>query len=486
MDSSTGSLRSMELRVSDDGLYAAHMRGKDLAVFWKLAAERKEIDLERLKSNGTKSIKFAPTQTYDPDGPFSTKDRRLLTHQGLSVAIWKFHPLEQLAEIQNIEPESLYVDFGGNENEVLVFHNWNTKLTIYSLSAERSTVIKSPKLAHSLGYGYRPKTRQLAILLKPETTDILTVHESQSYELVNRTVLTTIDAQGLKWSPDGKWIAVWDVASAGTKVLIFTADGQLFRTYSNASGSEDENDTGVRQIEWSPATSHNRTSQVLAVSKVNGNIELLRTRTFSSSTILSHVFQVDSTTPRIWRERSINALGDAEYTETSSSSAFNMSSDSSAGTPRSASIMAFSADGTLLATVDPTKSNVVWIWSMEGTPALTSALVHEQPVRQLAWNPSTSQLLINIVTNNLPSVRYWSPQSQPMIAKVPIKKSDSGRYEVKWLTVPDRRFLLEPSSDYIHDSPFWFGSSEEWVVGYLSEEGGRAYFKVINSIVNSP
>lgn len=273
----------MELRLSDDGLYAAHMRGKDLAVFWKLAAERKEIDLERLKNNGLKTIKFTPTQRYDPDGPFAEKERRLLTHQGVSVTVWKFHPLEQLAEIHNIEPDSLYVDFGGSENEIIVFHNWNTKMTIYSFSSERNIVIKSPKLAHPLGYGYRPKTRQFAILLKPETSDILTVHEYQSYGLINRTVLPTIDAQGLKWSPDGKWIAVWDVAIAGTKVLIFTADGQLFRTYTNTSGPEDENDTGVRQIEWSPALGHSATSEILAVSKVNGNIDLLRTRTVSVS-----------------------------------------------------------------------------------------------------------------------------------------------------------------------------------------------------------
>jgi hypothetical protein len=163
-----------------------------------------------------------------------------------------------------------------------------------------------------------------------------------------------------------------------------------------------------------------------------------------------------------------------------------MSADPSSGTPRSASIMTFNADGTLLATVDSAKSNVVWIWSLDGTPGLTSALVHEQPVRQLAWHPSTSQLLINTITTSLPSVRYWSPQSQPVIARVPTKKCDSGRYEVKWLTVPDQRYFDESSRDYIHDSPFWFGSSEEWLVGYLSEEGDSVYFRVINSIVNSP
>jgi len=162
-----------------------------------------------------------------------------------------------------------------------------------------------------------------------------------------------------------------------------------------------------------------------------------------------------------------------------------MSADLSSGTPRSASLMTFNADGTLLATVDSAKSNVVWIWSLDGTPRLTSALVHEQPVRQLAWHPSASHLLINTITNNLPSVRYWSLQSQPVIARVPTRKCESGRYEVKWLIVPDQRCLDEPSGDYLHDSPFWVGSSGDWVVGYLSEEGDLVRFRVINSIVNS-
>ena len=93
-------------------------------------------------------------------------------------------------------------------------------------------------------------------------------------------MLSTIDAQGLKWSPDGKWIAIWDIASAGTKVLIFTADGQLFRTYSGPSGVDDSFDLGVKQIEWSPAPNQG-VSEILAVGKVNGNIDILRTRTVS-------------------------------------------------------------------------------------------------------------------------------------------------------------------------------------------------------------
>ena len=134
--------------------------------------------------------------------------------------------------------------------------------------------------------------------------------------------------------------------------------------------------------------------------------------------------------------------------------------------------MGFSPDGSLLATVDTMRSNVVWIWALDGTARLSSALVHEQPVRQLLWHPSTPQLLINTVTNGLPTVRWWSPQSHPVIARVPTQKNESGKYEIKWL------------AESSHDSAFWFGSTEEYVVGYLSAEEGLVQFEVLNSVAN--
>jgi WD40 repeat protein len=134
--------------------------------------------------------------------------------------------------------------------------------------------------------------------------------------------------------------------------------------------------------------------------------------------------------------------------------------------------MTFSSDGSLLATVDSMRSNVVWIWALDGPPRLASALVHEQPVRQLAWHPSTPQLLINTITNNLPTIRWWSPNAHPVIARVPTQKSESGKYEVKWLAES------EP------DSAFWFASTEEYVVGYLTAEEDSVKFEVLNSVTS--
>lgn len=147
-------------------------------------------------------------------------------------------------------------------------------------------------------------------------------------------------------------------------------------------------------------------------------------------------------------------------------------SPEASGPSRGVYIVTFSFDGALLATVDSMRLNVVWIWALDGMPRLASVLVHEQPVRQLTWHPSTPQLLINTVTSTLPVVRWWSPQSPPVIARVPTQKSDSGKYEMKWLRDPDE------------DSVFWFGSTGEYVVGYLSAENGAVQFEVLNRVAN--
>jgi len=145
-------------------------------------------------------------------------------------------------------------------------------------------------------------------------------------------------------------------------------------------------------------------------------------------------------------------------------------SPESAGPPRGVLTMAFSPDGRLLASVDTSRQNVVWIWSLESTPRLASALVHEQFVRQIAWHSSTPQLLINTISNGLPNIRWWSPQDHPVIAQVPVTRSESGKYDVKWAT------------DSHVDSVFWFGSTEEHVVGYLSAQHGGVEFEVLNSV----
>lgn len=283
MTQSTVSLHSltlpgpMILLFSDDGRHAARTCSTDLIVYSKPTAEQKDVQFEGDPKDAPHAVKFSPSQV-DSSGQIIDRLRRLLVLNGVTISVWKVSTLVKLGDLQNVEADWLHVDFGADESEIIVFHSWNTRVTIFCLRSNKTTVIKQPKQATPHGYGYRPRTRELAILLKPEASDVLTIHETQSYKILNRSALPTVDAQGLKWSPDGRWIAIWDLASIGTKVLIYTADGQLFRTYTGPSGVDDSFDTGVKQIEWNPVGSEG-VSHILAVGKVNGNIDLLNTRT---------------------------------------------------------------------------------------------------------------------------------------------------------------------------------------------------------------
>lgn len=274
------------ISLSEDGEYAAALNGKDLVIHSHTAFPKlREVDAVKVKEGTLSFLKFSRAQSVEVAAAGQSLEadihsvRRLLFASAGRISVWQLKPLQSYAEIEGIGSETSNIDFGSDENEIIVFHAWNIKTTIFSLDTGRSHVIKAPKFAHQNGFGYRPKTRQFAILLKPDATDLLTIHETRTYELINRAVLPTVDAQGLRWSPDGKWIAVWDVASAGTKVLVFTADGQLLRTYTGPPGFDDSFDLGVKSIEWSPVSDSKETSDFLAVGKVDGNVDILQSKT---------------------------------------------------------------------------------------------------------------------------------------------------------------------------------------------------------------
>jgi hypothetical protein len=161
-----------------------------------------------------------------------------------------------------------------------------------------------------------------------------------------------------------------------------------------------------------------------------------------------------------------------EYAESSSSSAFTTLPEPST-TLRGVSMMGFSYNGALLGTVDQTRPNVVWIWGLENTPVLVSALVHEHAVRQVVWHHSSIQLLITTANSALPGVRYWSPHRAPSVVRIPVSRNENAKLDVRWLP-----------SDEGDKSRFWFGTPDDYVLGYIGpgEEQGTSQFQCLNTL----
>lgn len=203
--------------------------------------------------------------------------RRILCASPTQVSVWDLWDDKWSATIETGDASSfVHVDFGASHDEVITVYEFNTQLAICSLTTGEQRIIKSPKCPNSRGYAFRPGTGHLAVLIKLDANDILTLHDPETYHVITSVHLPTADAQGLKWSPNGAWLAVWEAAAAGTKVSIYTADGQYFRSYS---GSTHELSLGIKVLEWSPD------SNLLALGLHDTTVELI-----SSTTVCKALF----------------------------------------------------------------------------------------------------------------------------------------------------------------------------------------------------
>lgn len=83
------------------------------------------------------------------------------------------------------------------------------------------------------------------------------------------------------------------------------------------------------------------------------------------------------------------------------------------------------------------------------------------------WHPSEMALLITTANNITAAVHYWSPNGPPVVVRVPVSRSESGKHDARWL-----------SSGQDGDWRFWFGTLEDYVLGDIEDQGIIPQFRV--------
>ena len=214
---------------------------------------------------------FIPRHRAAIDASLETGEhRQLLVADDKKILIYNVNDPQWQAQINSAVGDInkiANVDWGNTSEEVLVSAEFGVKATIWSLATGRGVEIRDPKLL-SYAYDYQGRTGHLAILTRPIAHDVLIILGPGTHEQTASVELPTVDARGLKWSPNGQWLAIWDTASAGSRLLIYTADGYLFRTYSGARGS-DAIELGIKSVEWSPS------SDCIALGDFSNNVTIL-------------------------------------------------------------------------------------------------------------------------------------------------------------------------------------------------------------------
>ncbi|KAK5153030.1 hypothetical protein LTR04_006286 [Oleoguttula sp. CCFEE 6159] len=295
-------------------------------------------------------------------------------------------------------------EFGGTRNEVLLFSEFGARVTVWNVDSGRSVEIRDPKFTkQGRGWDYRPVSScgssgnsMFALLSRAGAQDVVTLHASATYQVLKTTVLPTVDAQGLKWSPDGKWFAVWEAASAGYSILIYTADGHVYRTYSGEGVEADVQGLGIKSVEWSPR------GDFLAV----GGYQLAPQPISPPTASIAAPSSVAAPSPSL-------AVG--------------------------ISLVAFNKSGTLVVTRNDTMPTTVWFWDLS-TLSPHSIMIQHSPVKSLLWHPTRVDLLLIQCVGDETILYLYNAASQveatpPTLLNVPLTHSSSdGKLEAKWLS----------------------------------------------------
>ena len=173
------------------------------------------------------------------------------------------------------------IQFGFTMDLLLIFSDFGSKVILFTIPNQKGLEIRDPKQS-SQCYSFRPHTGHLALLTRPALQDLLLLSQHDGSGIAMPVELATVDAQGIQWSPNGQWLAIWDAASIGYKILLLTADGHLFKTYYGGHDA-DTIGLGVKTLKWSP------TGEFLAIGDFDNRVILLKrntvSRTFSCKSV---------------------------------------------------------------------------------------------------------------------------------------------------------------------------------------------------------
>ncbi|KAI1196648.1 hypothetical protein F5X97DRAFT_205775 [Nemania serpens] len=309
-----------------------------------------------------------------------------------------FHAVVQIP--QSLAPKSAFVDFGATDDEVCVFSSLGIKLTVVNVVSSKAVEINNPKFSGPVsaprGCSFRSSTHHLALLTRTAGRDIISIHSADTREIQRSWYPDTVDAQGLAWTPDGRWLVVWESPAHGTRVLFCTHDGHVFKDwrgdYPHSSlGDMDQYGPGVKALAFSP------NGRYTAVADGSSRIFVLNDR-FMGEALFNHIPTIEPReTLQIWQEqldvRSGQRAVPSFIKATQAVSPPGLSPNSISDARHGCNLVKFDSSSSLLATRLEDAPSTIWIWDVPASE-LRAVLIYHANVAKAEWHPSQPELLL--------------------------------------------------------------------------------------------
>ncbi|KAK1971195.1 WD40 domain-containing protein [Colletotrichum sublineola] len=309
-----------------------------------------------------------------------------------------YHAIIRNPATPNLKPT--FVQFGSSDAEVFMFSSYGLKFSIFDLTTSSTVEISNPKFhqaaAASRGFALRPGSSHLAVLTRVAGKDIVSIHLPKTREVLRSWQPDTTDAQALIWTPDGRWLIIWESAAQGHKILFYTPDGHLFKTWSGPSNIDTEDQhyelgAGVKTCQLSPDGAR------LAVCDHSRSVRVLDTKAVAESMRLDHPTAI---TPRetiqIWQEQISTGQPGPQHSfsrATQAVSAPTRSNSGSTDAKPARTLAVFDASSSLLATTLEDWPSTVWVWDLASSE-LRAALLFHGTVSALSWHPTHREILM--------------------------------------------------------------------------------------------
>ncbi|PTB65270.1 hypothetical protein BBK36DRAFT_1204708 [Trichoderma citrinoviride] len=376
------------------------------------------------------------------------------------------------------------VQFGARDTELLIWSASGLKLVVVDVCSSAVVEIAGPKFHQATsaprGLSVHPATGHLALLARSGGRDIISLHNPVDRQVVRSWFPETLDAQGLSWTPDGKWLLLWESAVYGHRLLIHTPDGQHFRSLTASNllkGPDADLELGIRICQLSP------NAEICAIGDYSRDVCILQTHSWRARMRLSHPATiVPKDTLQVWQEKIGTASFQARASHTFLKATQVLSPPGPAADAQSAaehkagcSMAAFDASSTLLATRLDDSPCTLWIWDVVAAELRAVLIFHSAVYFQ--WHANSRELLL--ITSQDPAQQgvsfIWDPLSDGPTPLVPEDHLPAGRSvgkaQVAWINretelpvvfVSDAEhyLLLSPSNNAGRDSNPWQTAAE--------------------------
>ncbi|KAH8602306.1 hypothetical protein B0O99DRAFT_136598 [Bisporella sp. PMI_857] len=398
---------------------------------------------------------------------WSASSKRILLASASEIRVYSTSDPQFSAIITNPTSgttRAVHISFGATDDEICAFSEFGLKLSVFSLSTSRSVDIGNPKFYNpgvaAKGLSYRPVTLNLALLTRTGGKDIISIHERHTLEVTRSWNPDTIDAQGLSWSADGRWLAVWESSSQGHQFLVYAADGYLYKSWNGpipVAGDVDlSSGPGIKMFEWNKPGTH------VAIGDFSRRVTVLSVPAFTESMSLSHTAAVKpAENLQVWQEQITPQHGAlhrefilAQQAICPPTSSLTPPGDSNlkSGT----NILSFDNSGTLLVTRTEYMPTTIWIWDV-GTKVLRTVIIFHAPIAKVTWHPTIDELLLIRCEGEESKglVHLWDPiWDSPKIidfeSQIPGSKI-IGKTVGRWLSSPSPTptIFFSDTQDYI-------------------------------------